>query len=411
MRTILTFIAAVLAVPAANAEEPPAYEVPSFTYMGYISQSWVKTSANNVGGNSSSKWGSLDKREIGMLASYSVNDNLDVRGMASYERYGEQIDRFKVNYALADLHDSSETGRVTYGARVGRIKLGMGTMNDTRENPVLRDLDFAPQGLYRDQFRDMATMGDGAQLYVSHAFDNGKLFTVEYGQVRPIISSDDQDDVVNVLFNIPQNSGKIDNSDSKIKTLSLQYAVPASGWIFRYDRVSMDYSYVANPASIYSRFVPSGQMETTVNYYSARKYFMNGVDITGEVIKVDRRKPLWDKVLEGRGYGDPYAFSVLVRYKPDERWTLYGNYNAWYTDINDRSGEKHGSIPGNAPASRYRYQDFNVGFKYNSRDHWIYRMSFHAIRGTNTLSLDDNPSMISQKDRYNMVTASITYAF
>jgi hypothetical protein len=355
--------------------------------------------------------GSLDKREIGMLASYQATSYLDFRGMISNEKYGNQIDHVKLNYALADLHRVTDAGNTSYNLRVGRVKLSMGTLNDTRDNPAVRDMDFAPQGLYRDQFREMATAGDGIQVAAAHTFQNGSTLSSEVSRVRPLIVDGDQNDTVNVLLNIPQNSGKVNNNQSNIQAFSLQYTIPAAGVVLRYDKVAMNFRYEANPALFYSRFVSSGELNTIVNYYSVRKYFMNGVDVTGEMIKVDREGELWNKVLEGRNYGAPYAFSLLLRYKPCPKWTYYTNYNVWYTDITDRSGERHASIPGNPPAARYRYKDFNFGFKYSTGNGWIYKMSFHNIRGTNTLSLDDNPDMEAMVDHYRMVTASVTYVF
>lgn len=411
MKKILILLAVLLFFAEARSEEIDLPEGQSFNYIGFLSQSWVKTTGNSIAGESSRGGGSFAKQEAGLLSSYNINDNLDIRGMVSYEKYGNQIDRTKLNYLLADFHTSGGDGNSSVGFRLGRIRLGMGSMNDTRDNPVVRDMDFAPQGLYRDQFREMATMGDGIQLYAGRVFGNGNMASAEYSIVRPVIHRADQDDVVNVLFNTPKSTGAIINSDSRIVTTGVKLALPASGVTVQYDRVEMQYTFEGNPSSPYAAEIPTGRYNTVVNYYSAKKYYMNGVDVTGEVVHVQRRGRLWEKVIGGKGYGDPYAFSVLLRYKPDEKMTYFVNYNVWFTDILDKGGVYHSSMPGNPPPDRYFYRDFNVGVKYVQGKNIIYRASVHRIKGTNTLSLDDNPSMADMKGRYNMITASVTYAF
>ena len=187
--------------------------------------------------------------------------------------------------------------------------------------------------------------------------------------------------------------------------------MPHDGWLFWYDRVSMNFKYEGNEDSPYRRGIPDGRIDTTVNYLSARKYFMNGFDVTGEILYVERSNDLWNKLLSGKNYGPPMAYNLMVRYRPDEHWTFYGNYNVWYTDIKDKSGVVHASYPGNAPPERYSSKDLNFGFKYLIDNKWAFKASYHIIHGTNTLSIDENESMKNMKSKYNMINASVSYAF
>ena len=215
--------------------------------------------------------------------------------------------------------------------------------------------------------------------------------------------------MVNVLLNVPAKTGRFDVDRSGIQSFGVKLTFPHHGAIVRYDRVTMDYKYVGNPSSFYSRFIPSGDMKTTVNYLSLQKYF-DRFDVTVEGVMVERRGLVWDTVLRDTGYGDPYGMSLLWRYHVSNALTVHANYNVWYTDIKNRDGTKHASKSGNAPAERYFQRDFNVGFKYTDGP-WVLKGSYHRIHGTNTLSITEGTPMEQMRSPYSMITTSISYAF
>ena len=405
MKRAAIVLLAVLLTPFRASADPEQNN--KLVWKGFVSQTWIRTSDNRVDGPSDKAHGSFDRHEIGFLASYNLNEHVDFRGMIMHD--GSNPDQQMVRYALADFHGGSESGETDFGVRVGRVKLSMGSMNDTRDNPILRSMGYAPQALYRDQFRTMANAGDGVQPYIQYSFNNGTVLDFEASFIRPIIAESQQDDVVNVLLNVPAKTGRFDIGDSTIQSFGAKLTFPHHGAIVRYDRVTMDYKYVSNPSSFYSRFIPSGDMKTTVNYLSLQKYF-DRFDVTVEGVMVERRGLVWDTVLRDTGYGDPYGMSLLWRYHVSNALTVHANYNVWCTDIKNRDGTKHASKSGNAPAERYFQRDFNVGFKYVEGP-WVFKGSYHRIHGTNTLSITEGIPMEQMRSPYSMITTSISYAF
>lgn len=390
------------AVPALALADDEVHYDQSLQTEFFISQGIVSTSSNNVAG--SGKGISFEKREIGGIASYQVNENVDFRGMAVVEKYGERYkDNLHVEYALLDLHTYIPSQIATVGMRVGRVKNTMGLFNDKRTNPFLRETDFPPQSLYRDQLKHSAVSGDGVQLYVNKVFGES-ILDLEVSKFKAELYP--QDDAVNVLLNIPMGSGQFSKSD--VTSFHATYKLPEYGLILKYDRLLLDFDYQANASSPVSLIVPSGNMKTRIEYLSARKYFEK-FDVTGEMVKVTRSGELWNNVLDGMGYGDPYAFNLVLRYRKDN-WTFITGYNVWFTDINDRDGSKHEQ---NTGISRHRYyqKDLNFAVKYKFNDNWVGKVEYHKMQGTNVLSIVENPHMNQLNPNWNLISASITYRF
>lgn len=365
---------------------------------GFITQQVVKTTSNNVAGNSSKL--SFDKREIGIQNFCAVNQYLDFRGMAVYSKYGNRYSNAPhIEFGLADLHLNDDVYDYSVGARLGRVRLTMGLYNDTRINPGLRDLDFAPQALYRDQWQNTATSGDGVQLYASKKYDNCTI-NVEVSRVIPRI--DTQDDAVNVMFSTPNNFGIFENNT--VTSFHASLNANSIGTIFKYDRIGLKYQYT--PSSI--SFIPAGNLNTTIEYFSIRKYF-NYIDLTGEYLQVTRNAGLWDVILNNTNYGSPRAFNFSARLKLP-RTTISAGYNVWFTDISNRSGDQHASLTG-VSAPRYYSKDLNIGIKYVINNNWIIKAEAHRMQGTNTLSIIENPNMNALTPNWNLYSSSITYMF
>ena len=392
----------LVAVPALALADGEVQYDKSLQAEFFISQGIVSTSSNNVAG--SGKGISFDKREIGGIMSYQLSDNIDFRGMATIEDYGNRYkDNLHVEYALVDLHHDLPAYTTTVGMRAGRVKNTMGLFNDKRTNPFLRETDFPPQSLYRDQLKHSAVSGDGLQLYMTKVFNSSAL-DLEVSKFKAELYP--QDDAVNVLLNIPMGSGEFSKSD--VTSFHATYKIPEYGVILKYDRLMLDFDYNANQSSPVSAIVPSGNMKTRIEYLSARKYF-DKFDITGEVVKVTRSGELWNKILDGMNYGDPYAFNLVLRYRQDN-WTFIAGYNVWFTDINDRDGSKHEQ---NTGISRHRYyqQDLNFGIRYKFNENWLAKFEYHKMRGTNVLSIVENPHMNQMNPRWDLISASLTYRF
>ncbi|HEY6044421.1 MAG TPA: hypothetical protein VIU43_05945, partial [Nitrosospira sp.] len=132
---------------------------------GFASQSWLKSSDNNVFGKSSSDSGSFDFREIGLNASMRPLNNLQfsVQGISRWAGKGSQ-GNIRLDYGFIDYTFlSRETGQL--GIRLGRMKNPLGFYNDTRDVPFTRPTILLPQSIYFDRTRKLALAADGMHMY------------------------------------------------------------------------------------------------------------------------------------------------------------------------------------------------------------------------------------------------------
>ena len=131
----LLVIPALLCVGTAYAQKLPIPQnLPNNLQIhGFFSQSWLKSSDNNVFGKSSSDSGSFDFREIGLNASMRPLKNLQfsVQGLSRWAGKGSP-GNIRLDYGFIDYTFlSAETGQM--GIRLGRMKNPLGFYNDTRD--------------------------------------------------------------------------------------------------------------------------------------------------------------------------------------------------------------------------------------------------------------------------------------
>ena len=140
-----------------------------FQIHGFLTQAYVKTTANRFFGDSED--GSFDFREIGINASYRINPQLMASAQLLSRDAGDMYDGSPtVDYAQLDYSlQMGETDRL--GTLLGRSKNPLGLYNDTRDVAATRPGIFMPQAIYWDRVRNMVLAIDGAQFYAEHTGD------------------------------------------------------------------------------------------------------------------------------------------------------------------------------------------------------------------------------------------------
>ncbi len=386
-----------LLIPIASANSL-TYEDTQVCWEAWASQSFIKTSSNSVSGNSTQ--GSFDRREIGVLASYELSPSVDLRGLVISDKYGLRTDGTPfVGVALADVHHSNFD--YTAGVRIGRSKIDYGFYNTVRLNPSLRDTDFAPQGIYRDQFMYMASFGDGIQAYYKRRVF-GYEVSVEAGIARPNLTP--MEDTVNVFLNLPPSVGTFDTSSSRVFSTNLIVSDFDNGIVARYDRLDLRY-----PFKSVSPALPSGDLHSILHYAGVRKYF-DGFDLTGEALYVQRTGSYWDSLIGDYNFGPPITVGVSARFNVGPNTTVTVGENAWYTNWSSKDGTDNHKYNPYAPKERYYSDDKNIGIKHVV-NHWTAKLEYHKIKGTNTLSIVENADMNKMVADYTLISTSLTYKF
>lgn len=145
---------------SARAVEPIGEGFPlSFEAHGFVSQGFIKTTANNY--LASSHRGSFELSEVGINFTSQVTEKLRV-GMQLFARdlgplgnYSAKMDWFYLDYRLRDW----------LGFRAGRVKLPFGLYNEVSDIDSARVPILLPQSVYPLVERDFLLAQTGMELY------------------------------------------------------------------------------------------------------------------------------------------------------------------------------------------------------------------------------------------------------
>lgn len=353
----------------------------AFHFSGYLSQGWIKTTANNVSGDSDSKWGTFDRREAGLIGAKRLGESVDFRFHVKSFQSGDSSDGIPyLVFGLLDAH--TVFGASTGGIRVGRNKITVGAQSSMRDSPTQRDMDFLPQSIYRDQLQILAANADGVQGYYHLREVEAVDIDIEATVARPIIRP--QADIEGVFFEGQRPIGHLASNGSTIQVLSVALSDKRKMFRFRYDYTNLRLSYQSGGPL--DQYIDS-QLKMGLHYLSAQFYFLNDFDFTVEGVAGKQHGSLSDKLQTSDK--TPAAFNVAVRWAKGA-WTVTGAYNQFAGGIH--------AVPSDGIQSPRRedfmpedHRDLNVGVKY-MRGKWTYKAEVHRIQGTSSLTLMDNPN-------------------
>ena len=375
-----------------------------FSYTGYAMQGWVlsRPEGYNIAGESSKRSGSVLKTEIGVYTSYHLLKNMDLRGGVKYDPTGTFGRNLHATFALVDIY--ADSGDV--GIRLGRVRNFFGFASDTRDNPAVRDLDFAPQAIYREAFRSISSAGEGVQIYATHTTESYGSFSTEITVAKPILRP--QRELVEGFFGFPVPGHYQSSKSAALTSVTLGYKSPDYKWATHYTISDLDLKY--QPGHNDPIVSAPEQMALQIHTVGVRRYF-NGWDLTGEVMKVNLRGEMWNilRRTPSQQRLQPMGASIQARVLLDQNWTVFAGYNVWFNNIYDRRGEGLANVVG-IPQHRFYSKTAVVGTKYQN-DTWVWRAELHHVNGTATLAVTDNSSLPSTKGRYTFVSTSLTYKF
>ena len=365
---------------------------------GYIYQGYSKSLNNNYNGESSSNLGSFKDTDIGLMASYTVNDYIDVRGFIKYEKKGVRLNEISVSYALADIHTTFDSNII--GLRLGEVRNDFGLYSSTMDDPTTRDMDVLPHSLYRPIWSNIIKSGTGFQSYLVYSDVPFLHIKIDYAIVN--LKFIPKKDMVFAWFSIPMG-GEFE-SKSKDKNLSIILLTKDLKWLLRYDYHDITANYITDGS-----ILPSGNYGSVIKVIGLKRYF-DYFDISYEVMTASPKANGW-AFIPGALQSNSISYNYIVRYTPNETWTYLLGYNLWSLDSADHTGvgmSKSYRLP---PATFY-YKDLNIGVKYKYSNNIIFKASYHNIKGYSGISPIDNPNLIqNNKEVDKLLTLSVTYVF
>ncbi len=364
---------------------------------GFISQSMVHTSDNDVGGHSDDGIG-WSLREMGANLSWRPNPDWLVSGQV-LARWAGQTDEgeLRLDYGFVDRTLFSD-GDGQVGMRVGKIKNSYGFFNSTRDVAHTRPGIIMPQSIYLDRIRNFILSAPGVALYGNNAGSDVEL-SWYVGAVKPDTSSGDLES----LFLLSDRQGDLKGD----LTWLGQVMADIQGGKWRLGltlgNVKMHYQPNGDPllASGENRLLP---FVISVEH-NAEKY-----SFTGEYTQAKH---------ENNGYGNSPLALGLERPNTVEGWYLQGTYRAtqdWrfyirrdevYLDKKDKSGKKN-PTPLYPPYILFA-KDWTVGMRYDWND-WAFSAEYHKVKGTLWLSPLDT-SFAGQTQDWDMFIVQAAWRF
>jgi hypothetical protein len=362
---------------------------------GFLSQGYVKTSANNFYGNSEE--GSWDFREIGLNASYQLRPNLLFAGQLLSRTAGEMDDGgVRVDYALLDYAPIMDAkSRLAF--RLGRLKNPLGFYNDTRDVPFTRSSIFLPQSIYFDRVRNLELSADGVGIH-------GDL-TTDWGD-----------------FNVQLNYGKL-VVDENVERAFMFTNWPGelktdNPWFTGRILHSLDGGRIRLAAS-----AATGKLDY---HPGAHDILANGaIDILFWVLSFQYNEEVWSFTAEYmneplewqdfgpyspfRGKGTAEGWYTQLAVRPWADWEFLLRYDVSYLNTSDRSGEQT-SIQLGIPAHNFYAKDLTFGARWDVTSQIMLRAEYHWIEGGSWLSNRENNPATTAK-YWDMFALSASYRF
>ena len=344
-----------------------------FQFHGFIAQGLIDVDGSNFVNDDRSL--SPELTEVGLNASYQLSSNFRLAGQVVYlnggNRYAEGV---RVDYALLDwlVFDSPNWQANIY---LGRFKNNHWLYSSSRDIPFARPSIILPQSIYFDGFRDIAVGADGAAIKISHSDDDyGNFdFNFSYGS-NPI--SDKQAEII--LSEFAQGTVKQD-----FETQASFYWQPAfSLWRFGASYLDSDFSYQASDnVDLFFDGDFSFQTYSINALYEGESWEFSGEFHQSVFTTKGFYHPLY--------YKAPVAQRMYVqsRYKVSNELTLLARYENFYSDRNDKNGDKlEENSGGLIPAYFAYHRDTTLGLSYDFSSNLRLRLEYHWFQGAGRLT-------------------------
>ena len=369
---------------------------------GFASQAFIKTTDNDVFGNSSGD-GNFGFTEIGLNALLRPLPRLQLSAQGLSRRAGAGTSATpRLDFAFADYRlFSQETNQ--FGIRVGRLKNPFGFYNDTRDVAFTRPSILLPQSIYFDRVRNVALSADAVHLYGETSHVKYGSFSTQFGVVRPIVGDKDTEATL-----VPGAPGNLSPDLSFIgrgiyETNGGRFRLALSGILMNinYDPALVD---PLSPGSI--QFSP---------IYLSAQYNAERWSLTSEyALRPFRYKNFNNRVFDSQDFtGESFYVQGVYRFSP--KWEALLRYDVLFTNRKDRDGKEYADSTGRPSHTRFA-RDITAGLTWNVTPSFMLRAEYHRVNGTAWLSPLDNPARIGTipndtTQHWNLFAVQASYRF
>jgi hypothetical protein len=352
---------------------------------GFVAQGVIDASNSNFINNDESL--SFELTEIGLNASYQLNDDFRIAGQAVYLNGGNRYHPgLRLDYLLLEW-DAFHNEAWQASFYVGRVKNNHWLYSSTRDIPFARPSIINPQVTYFDGFRDIAVGGDGAAVKITYSNDDLGEFDFNFSRGESAIS-DEQADV-----NIGEQAlGSIDHDlDTQ---MSLYWRPSYSQWQIGLSSNDSSFSY---KSAVVDSFFDSDFIFKlyTVNALYEGEFWQFSAELVQERLAIDGfYSPEFQRDEIGQGY---YA---QARYQIERYLSFTLRYERFYVNKNDKNGsELEQNSGGLIPAYFGFHNDAMIGLSYDFSSNFRMNAEYHWMQGAARLSPVVQPDPIANDSK------------
>lgn len=367
----------------------------SLQIHGFVSQGYVKTSANHWYGDSDR--GSWDLREIGVNFSSQPMPRLQLSGQV-LSRTAGQMDTGTpaLDYGLLDWTVwTQDTGRA--GIRLGRVKNPLGFYNETRDVAFTRPGIFMPQAIYFDRVHNLILSADGLQLYGEGQLGAG-VVSLQLGAGYPPL--DDNPEYVFLGLNW---AGELKHPEPLwVGRLGYEFD---SHLRLALSGIMGEVAFTRGVGDPEPPVLNSGSVNYRLGIVSLQ-YNLERWSLTAEYLTqlVDWRD--MGRLLPDRNPGEGYYLQVDYRFSiPVEAFLRHGVY---YLNTDDKDGRQGEAQRGVAAHTQFA-KDWTLGLRWDPDPAWMVRAEYQRVDGTAWLSYRDIPS--GRERDWDMFALEVSFKF
>lgn len=358
----------------------------SLQVHGFVAQGIIDANKSNFINDDESI--SFELTEVGINASYQINDNFRVAGQAVYLNGGNRYHPgARIDYLLLEW-DAFHSEAWQASLYFGRVKNNHWLYSSTRDIPFARPSIIIPQVTYFDGFRDLAVGGDGAAIKLKYSDDH--LGEVDFNFSRGKSTfSDQQTRVV-----IGQSGGGKLEHDLDAQA-SIYWRPLFSQWRFGISANDASFSYT--PAEVDNFFDADFIFQFyTLNAIFEGQYWQFSAELVQERLATEGfYVPGFNRDEIGQGY------YLQTSYQLTKDLSVMLRNERFYANKDDKNGSKLAASSGGLIPSYFGFHnDTMIGLSYDFSSNLRLNAEYHWMEGGARLSpiVQPNPIANASKD-------------
>ncbi|ASP48207.1 hypothetical protein [Cognaticolwellia beringensis] len=352
---------------------------------GFVAQGVID--ANNSNFINTDESISLELTEVGINASYQLNDDFRIAGQAVYLNGGNRYHPgLRVDYLLLEwgaFHNDAWQASFY----IGRVKNNHWLYSSTRDIPFARPSIINPQVTYFDGFRDVAVGGDGAAVKLTYNNDYLGEFDFNFSRGKSDISKK-QSSVLLGQLALGRMAHDFDTQ------ASLYWHPSFSGW--RFGISALDATFQYNQAQV-DNYVDSDfvfQFYTASALYEGEFWQFSAEFFQERFVTKGFYTPDFYRDEKGQGY------YIQASYNLESNLSVITRHERFYANKDDKNGSKLAQNSGGLIPAYFGFHNDNmIALSYDFSSNLRVNVEYHWMQGGARLSPIVQPDPIANDSK------------